>query len=472
MGKKKDWDDRLKETYLSLDGFVGDEAGKAAREFAEKQTDHALKNISGCMSQGPSLAKKQSNTWKERQKRRCVILLHAVLLDLKRTTITKAALKLINTSMKKLKGNSLDKALTAKWDSVKEAVTQREVILQQGRLEKERKRKKAEQALRTKTNPLEKSLVKDVLDFMKKWSVHPIPEVKGKNDFTKIAMKSNEVKREMMLVPCAKFQGALELRDKAGEPPHSLGQVYYLPWASKHATSLVIPKGSPRDGSPGVFYTSALSGCSVFVTGDPESPTVYHAGVDGSVGEKEPPTPKGTLLKYWKEYNAVEFWRQLFLKIMNGAHKKADKGILTLNKLMGQVAEINKTDYVDDISKPSGSFDDSLRQTTVHSRAFLAKQPKGQGKPDFQMPSPWGCVFGKRDARTNKWAFYIQENVALIYLKTGASPVVSYRACIPVGIRQFYPRRDKGDKYPYAHQCWNSVLGIAKPFEKDGLRVL
>jgi hypothetical protein len=471
MGKEKDWNDRLKETYLSLDGFVGDEAGKAARDFAKKQTDHVLKDISGCMSQGWSLAKKQSNTWKERQKRRCVILLHAVLLDVKRTKITKAALKLINTSMKKLKGNSLDKALTAKWDSVKEAVTQREVILRQGRLEKERKRKKAERALRTKTNPLELSLAADVLDFMKKWSVQPIPEVKGKNDFTKIAMKPNDVKREMMLVPSAKFQGALELRDKAGEPPHKLGKVYYLPWASKHITSLVIPQGRSSDGSPGVFYTSALSGCSVFVTGDPKSPTVYHAGVDGSVGESETPTPKGSLTPYWKEYNAVEFWRQLFLKIMNDARKKAGKGNLTLNDLMGQVAEITKTDYVDDISKPSGGFDDSLRRTTAHSRAFLAKQPKGQGKPDFHIASPWGCVFGKRDAHTNKWAFYIQENVALIYLKTGANPV-SYRACIPVGIRQFYPRRDDGAKYPYAHRCWDSVLGIAKPFEKDGLRVL
>ncbi len=52
----------------------------------------------------------------------------------------------------------------------------------------------------------------------------------------------------------------------------------FLPWLDRCISYTTMPMATAY------FFTSAINGCSVFITGDdPQRPVVWHAGVDGQL---------------------------------------------------------------------------------------------------------------------------------------------------------------------------------------------
>lgn len=197
--------------------------------------------------------------------------------------------------------------------------------------------------------------------------------VKGDNRIVRISFQKVTVGNEA---------GALTfLPSTTGVP------IYFLPWGSLNIYDLTIPDVGrnlydPDDpANPGLFFTAAINGCSVFVKGSPNSPQVFHAGITGEFSGGKDVAP--------------DYWRAMVQKILlrNG----------TSVEETGRVREVNKRDYVYD------GMHGGTTKTAIDFEQWL----KGEAGPDFKshIVSPWGCVFGIRYGRT--WAFYLQENATV-----------------------------------------------------------
>ena len=159
---------------------------------------------------------------------------------------------------------------------------------------------------------------------------------------------------------------------------------FFLPWFSKTLVHMVLPElkagATAGHGNPDLFFTAAINGCSVFVTGGQHQPRVVHGGIDGGS------TPYGD--------DAAGFWRDLVLaaRAANGQQKK-------------KMYEINKKDYVNQ----SGIRGETGTKNSDRYKRFLDRSPA----TGLQVESvePWGCVFGIRKDRL--WTFYLQENVTI-----------------------------------------------------------
>ncbi len=250
-------------------------------------------------------------------------------------------------------------------------------------------------------NALNKELLETPVAFLKKRAVRPVSSVKGQSTSLKATdlVEENVVKNIVRNTPISDIkhttvrQGAkIVYADFKEEADVSGGAVifeghmnkargadfvpiYFLPWGSLNILSMKIPRAI-SDDAPKIFFTAALGGCSVFVRGNPYSPIVYHAGVDGKVIDGM----------------AADLWRMCFYK--------AAKSDLSFT---GEFGEVNKTDYV--FEKMVG--DRKTTQLALNYRAWLDNQLLDRPFR-VQTVSPWGCVFGIRD--DSRWAFYLQQN--------------------------------------------------------------
>jgi hypothetical protein len=162
--------------------------------------------------------------------------------------------------------------------------------------------------------------------------------------------------------------------------------VHFLPWSSLKIVSLHLPEFKTRDTdtdrNPSIFFTAAISGCSVFVQGDPAAPQVFHAGING------------TLL-----LDAASFWRECL-------------GIVTENTgPTGIRREVNKNDYTrnDKFMKLKRV---GARTRTPGAEDFLNwLESEHRDELTISEVSPWGSVFGIRYGRL--WSFYLQENATV-----------------------------------------------------------
>ena len=191
--------------------------------------------------------------------------------------------------------------------------------------------------------------------------------------------------------------------------------VYYLPWDEGGAiVHLTIPKkGTIGPDShildPDIFFTAAINGCSIFVQGTPENPTVYHAGGDTGRGDDMA--------------RGAGFWRDVLTRFAD-----TSKGSFQ--------AEINKMDYI----KTPGQVGGDGKLTTAHANEY-EKWLKDKYKKtlDVKFVSPWGAVMGYRT--DGKWKFYLQENATIAYmkLKKEGEPATLSIVSKPMVLREIFP---------------------------------
>lgn len=236
--------------------------------------------------------------------------------------------------------------------------------------------------------------------------------------------------------------------------------IWWLPWESRRMVKIKIgAQGAPLLDSlgnalpnPNLFFTAAVSGCSVFVRGGTTTPSIYHGGIDGKLadGVNGKILVRGVFNKnQFKRLggSTPAFWRQV-LSGMDYDMNKGDNDLLQgtvgankFNRVNDPVAEVNTTHYTSD----KGTH------TTRNSRnfeSFLKKQAKSRGRR-IDVVAPWGAVFGLRNGAN--WSFYLQQNVLIVYTKLAGGPPVS--DCLVLAVTQFSPgqgearppKLDKGD---------------------------
>jgi hypothetical protein len=163
--------------------------------------------------------------------------------------------------------------------------------------------------------------------------------------------------------------------------------VYYLPWEPDYLLRMHIPRyrvenvslnfGGAVDldpYSPHIFFTAGLSGCSVFVYGDPREPVVTHAG-----------TVKGT--PYGDD--CARFWREiLFLERFQRLQHEGCAHEVNVDHYMGNTLALK-----------------SFKQ-------WLENKPS-----EFTVEHivNFGAVFGIRHGAL--WSFYLQENADVTRFK-------------------------------------------------------
>lgn len=187
--------------------------------------------------------------------------------------------------------------------------------------------------------------------------------------------------------------------------------VYFLPWDDRgYIVKLRIPKTTRADPGPSIFFTAAINGCSVFVQGDPDAPTVYHAG--GSTGIKDPS-------------EAARMWRQVLAKHIRDSNTASARGSIH--------GEVNKTQYITSTATTNAKSTPTAEQYERELRSLLDK--KGSFRVEYV--TPWGCVFGVRTG--NDWAFYLQENATVFcnYVKKKDVRTVMYAR--PIQLTKVYP---------------------------------
>ena len=214
---------------------------------------------------------------------------------------------------------------------------------------------------------------------------------------------------------------------------------WWLPWQSRHIVKLHIDcLGGPQDAAgqnfqnPGLFFTAALSGCSVFVRGHMQQPSVYHAGIDGKLFDagKVKGVFNKTAIKSGKlGSNSANFWRRAM-----GGMDVGPGGTKWSGQYKDNLAEVNLNHYVND--KATG--------TTINAgglEKFIRKNKELYGI-DVLAVVPWGCVFGLRFGTV--WHFDLQQNATVVYSKAGA-PGAQKQDAIVLRCNEFYPGVGQAD---------------------------
>lgn len=215
--------------------------------------------------------------------------------------------------------------------------------------------------------------------------------------------------------------------------------IWWLPWESRQMTKIKIDPtgGNLQDAAgnalpnPDLFFTAALSGCSVFVRGAPTAPRIYHGGITGKLVDQ-----KGSHGVVRGVFNAKEFKRLgktapgFWRNVLDGMnyHPSGDVKKMTVGTHQKTgVSEVNLTHYVSD----KGTA------TTVNSRNLekFLKKHSTRNNMQVQAVIPWGSVVGLRDTAGN-WSFYMQQNVTVIYQKTGMGVTTD---CLLLSFTRFFP---------------------------------
>lgn len=185
---------------------------------------------------------------------------------------------------------------------------------------------------------------------------------------------------------------------------------WWLPWLSRHiikikiaslATAPTINLGGTKGSvpNPGLFFTAAINGCSVFAVGDARAPSLYHAGLTGSLE---------------KALGAPEFRR------LGGTSEAVWRQLLGRAGTAKQIGETNRDRYVAQRTSPTAAeesrymsgenFDKYTTLEALRLEANLNRRNDITGVTVI----PWGAVFGIRDD-AGSWSFTLVRNATVTY---------------------------------------------------------
>ncbi len=257
---------------------------------------------------------------------------------------------------------------------------------------------------------IQKQLANIIPGFRPKMRYTKDIHFKAVASYKKVAMV-NLVKRD----PSKPGNEGAETVDVSGsftvDPDSDWVPAYYLPWDQDAIVHMTIPMQGIRIGSdPDIFFTAAINGCSVFIQGTEESPTVYHAGGD---------TGRGNDMT-----RGAAFWREVLTNFADTSKGKFQ-------------TEVNKMDYI----KTPGQVGSDGKLSTANANEYERwLKDKYKKTLDVKFVNPWGCVVGYRNG--GKWRFYLQENATVAFIKLrkeGDQPAKLTIVSKPMVLREIFP---------------------------------
>jgi hypothetical protein len=207
---------------------------------------------------------------------------------------------------------------------------------------------------------------------------------------------------------------------------------YYLPWEPGWCVKYTIPANA-RNNS--LFLTSALSGCSIFVRGPADNPTVYHCGMDA---------------KYWDEASA----NKLFMDPTNRNPQVVREYNLGIRNA---IQNKNAHTLYELIVKQEGNFNGAVQSSDYakgNTACRVCRNPKSTPELEHihrriqrQLTntrlldgadghcSGFGMVFGIK--RNDDWSFYLQGGINLSIISPDG--LHKWVFTQPTHIQRFFP---------------------------------
>jgi hypothetical protein len=164
---------------------------------------------------------------------------------------------------------------------------------------------------------------------------------------------------------------------------------WFLPWASNHLTRMVIPpRIANRALDSDIFFTAAINGCSVMVTGNPKGPTITHGGTQDSRSNPSNENP-------FANSDARQHWLGLF---------QADLATRNVNT---PIYGIHKDDYI------NHNLTGTTPEATAYQNFLGTNSSQTMRVEDVRAE---GAVFGVRDAGGD-WSFYLQKKARITFTR-------------------------------------------------------
>ena len=208
----------------------------------------------------------------------------------------------------------------------------------------------------------------------------------------------------------SKLQAGSSALTLAEGPDEGFVPTYWLPWSENQIYRMTLrPSSKVNDGvDPDYFFTAPVSGCSIFVEGPPEQPTVYHANAQTHGGDYD-----GLAAKAYKrlQKEKADYMRQRYLAL-SATHEKRGKGVTTAGP--GNPREVSALHYLNRGFQPD--FPDDLQEVVdtlvgnKHRKNVVIDENLGK----IKVKTAEGTVFGVRKDGT--WKFYFQKRVLVTYL--------------------------------------------------------
>jgi hypothetical protein len=196
----------------------------------------------------------------------------------------------------------------------------------------------------------------------------------------------------------------LTIKNTGGTP------VYYLPWNENAGYRITLSAENNVD--PDLFVTAGLNGCSVFVEGDPKTPTVYHFNAKDT---------GGSLGDYHMPMDAAQFENTVKQKAMDMDNRfKICSGTQKAYKVAdGKGRSVNPTHYMGPVAFKK-EYDEWAKKVAAKFKCpkdpvkFTEGQSAGQTESPIQFVG-WATVFGVKQ-KDATWKFFLQPRWCVTYM--------------------------------------------------------
>lgn len=207
--------------------------------------------------------------------------------------------------------------------------------------------------------------------------------------------------------------------------------VFWLPWKAGETYRIQLKTSdkhwvvdrNKRLASPHVFFTAALSGCTIKVDGDPYQPTVYHSNAQTHNVYVPPPVR-----------HAAEQWQML----------RKVKHMERQMELAEAAHSVGSRHYAPQTLDMSGYMGDAL--ITGRPAGLKSAKAKTDSKidPKSMDVEMGGTVFGIRSQTHGLWSFYYQSWTKFYYLKED----LPYFDWVVNRCERFWPGKDISKPIP------------------------
>lgn len=189
----------------------------------------------------------------------------------------------------------------------------------------------------------------------------------------------------------------------------ALPAAYWLPWEEDQIIRTALRPSKKATGSlegvdPDYFFTAPLTGCTVFVEGPRDQPTVYHANARSHGGSFDTQLARQQFLELQRE--KVEEMQRRYSAFSTQQEKQPRNGGSPGNS--GR--EASMLDYLSRAHSPA--FSEELEEVVSKWTGGKASKIEVVGKK-VVITSAEGTVFGVR--RHGEWTFYFQKRVRVEY---------------------------------------------------------